>query len=1438
MVDNRRSSFNVINDCDADKDNGWTVGIMLPSFSRQDARIYFSFFAEGSSSPTVLLAHRPYDVDTWTNVAVTYDGLQMALYVNGAGVTKNIDNSTGAFRSESRACAGMYIGGRKSIDSFYRGKVDEFKFWKKALGQTDIVSNMNDVIEVYDLNEDQVVFDPFDDLLNWEIVSTSAPTLVDSGFTFPFHTVRLEAPPCGKSVCDDPEVVLNYLNNTQLRRTKKVRYRVINIYDDNGKNPILSDLRIAEQHKHLLQAFQPYNIDLDIDRYQVMNTTLSRKVFMFDCNVYQIGNGICDPICAHSTTGNDGGDCDLVRSECRKELLGNGQCNNECNKAYHNYDNGDCCKPASKISHKTCIDPENPHRGYMNIDELKMLLQIDGSNTINVYLLTSSWNREAFHGMATYPWEKNVYTSMGGIVMHVDIIGQTDKLKNLVHEFGHVFGLWHVHRGISEMSCEDPCRETQPSMTLGDMCSDTLPTPRNSLCMDPVTNDNQESCDNTRFYDTPFTNYMSYADDSCINHFTPQQEARMHCYLDLVYQPMREMKQPAPIPVPPKILQTDDTSISMVWLSPLGTENGCHSDNSYHQYATIATASHSGERWAPHQATGFPDAEKCSPSRHAWKPFHSNMHPGCDFDACWIMFEFKVPVVADRLSIWVVDIREDTSIFIELITDTNDVKPLGDIPVYCDVETTVTIDTTLVVEKVKLYTEDSYIAIDAVELVSKPDYPTCVDQKLLKYKVTRDPAFDEGYVVVGENKYTDRTVVKDVTYTYKIQTIKDSRTSEVSPSLVYTHGSPYCGDGTIQSNEECDDGNVVDGDGCNLNCKIQDEFTCMGTPSLCMYSLYNECNNDKSECDLTAPNGFYDQWTTHATANPEYQEPGCPTSLLVGPRDTIQKCETLPTDNYWRPCGELLDVSGDFWIDVYVYKPVVATEIIIHLASDGRSLKNPDMKHLHIQLIDIDDKYVDLHTSSLTISCEDNPIHVPVIQDLSKPFVLTKGVRISFTSSSIGLYAVRVRASPYINPIMMKTCKENELYSTKHGICVVDKCTRSMCSEFPVKYGVAVCTGNEDGDSCKVECDNGYFLEGHENKAVCVDGSWVSASPLICSPVDCGKPYVSMATVVCSDGMTYGKTCNFKCDKPSIVKGDDTTITCQKNGKWSNPKAICVVQCKPLDDVAYDNGKLKTTSCIKGPQPVGQQCKVRCQEGYHAQGGRTRRRFLRIVCDDSGEWFGPKCVPNTCPSLPRMFLGAYTCTDDFNSNSVCTMNCPDDLSKYQSVKCTRNGVWDSKWDICFSDSKATCPVLASDDIFQFKCDHSNPGGECTVTCTSKDHIPIQKLVKSWSAVVDKEFEYINTIVCTVLQKWEPDISSLECVQQCAENSIEDGFCDAKNNRDVCDWDGGDCCPSTVQWGKVLPIPEDCGDECSCKDPLAIENRRRRKRHRHGYWVNK
>lgn len=58
-------------------------------------------------------------------------------------------------------------------------------------------------------------------------------------------------------------------------------------------------------------------------------------------------------------------------------------------------------------------------------------------------------------------------------------------------------------------------------------------------------------------------------DDDCTDSFTPNQVARMHCYLDLVYQQWSQSRKPTPIPIPPVVVGQTHTSLTIHWLPPI-----------------------------------------------------------------------------------------------------------------------------------------------------------------------------------------------------------------------------------------------------------------------------------------------------------------------------------------------------------------------------------------------------------------------------------------------------------------------------------------------------------------------------------------------------------------------------------------------------------------------------------------------------------------------------------------------------------------------------------------------------------------------------------------------------------------------------------------------------------------------------------------------------
>ncbi|MFP2960319.1 EGF domain-containing protein [Myxococcus sp. 1LA] len=64
-------------------------------------------------------------------------------------------------------------------------------------------------------------------------------------------------------------------------------------------------------------------------------------------------------------------------------------------------------------------------------------------------------------------------------------------------------------------------------------------------------------------------------------------------------------------------------------------------------------------------------------------------------------------------------------------------------------------------------------------------------------------------------------------------------------------GGAVCGNGQVETGEQCDDGNAVSGDGCGASCQVEPGYTCTGTqPSVCTDD--NECTNGTAQCSVNA----------------------------------------------------------------------------------------------------------------------------------------------------------------------------------------------------------------------------------------------------------------------------------------------------------------------------------------------------------------------------------------------------------------------------------------------------------------------------------------------------------------------------------------------------------------------------------------------------------
>ncbi|XP_078604177.1 pappalysin-1-like isoform X2 [Branchiostoma floridae x Branchiostoma japonicum] len=1459
------------------RDKGWSLGInSSEEDGERDARFYFRLRTDRARQASTIVAHYRYEPNKWLHLAASYNGHRMALYINSAKVGVSLEQKGSLFSRTSSKCKELEIGGDLAIRNFFRGNFDNFLLWSDSVPHRQIKNNMHNPT-IPKGTKNLLMQDDFSNHDMWVTTNDKNVEVVLSDVPLQPLDLRLTAPPCGLTVCDNPEVVHSHAENWQLRVPKEVRYRVINVAEDDGRNPTVSREQIQYQHKKLNEAFQSYNISWSLTEVNIYNTSLRRTTIISDCEPSMVGNGVCNPDCKHEVTGNDGGDCDELEQQCQVEMVGDGTCDTSCNRVYHHWDGGDCCNPDTTETYRTCFDPSSPNKAYMSLREYKAILDFNSTTHLNLYF--AAWTQEARLGIATFPWEKEVHGVYGGTVLQPENFGRPNVTDLMIHELGHNLGLWHVHHGVDEMDCSNECLETRPSMELGDLCADTHPTPMNNECKDP--DYDQSKCGLAPFKHTPYNNFMSYADDSCTESFTPQQTARMHCYLDLAYHGWQVQKTLPAIVLPPKVLVVTSKTLSIGWLPPLTGElfgmsrdcGRCTRHKTLVQYGSTAYSPNPSKPkgywgWTTSEATGPPDAESCIPSGKGWLPDVTMCNP------CYIELGLDIPVVPARLSVWVNwnaanGINNILLIYIDG-TDTS----LGSVNAYCDMPFTTKIKAYKKLKKIRIYTSSPYVSIDAVQVESSTAHPICEHCKKIKYKVRREPPFAIGEeTAVDTTSFLDSDVQAGVMYKYWVSAAVGSVTSMPSPVLEYSFPDAFCGDGAIQGSEECDDANAIYGDGCDLDCQLEEFFHCEGEPSLCyLHDGDGVCEDFErrssiQDCGFYTPQGFTDQWASEAMANPKYQNNACPENVIIGPPLRTQMCrpEVDPL-TAWQPCSfsDGIDLYPLYWLRVTFPRPVVAVAVIIYLASDGITERSDEQKTVSVSLIDTEGREHDIASRQVPLSCKHNPVEVPVVHDLTAPFYHTKATKIKFISSNIAISAIALRSSNTLDPVAISRCQHGELYNPASQQChAAMTCKKTTCPPLMVKYAsvnsrtlkrdsLSNCSGMQDGDSCSVQCNRGYLPMG-PRYVMCIKGRW-NTEDLSCKPMDCREPNIPHASIVCKEGHSFGKKCTFKCKPPAKLQGDDNTIRCEEDGLWSLPQAFCQLICGPPPK--QENANLATRRCLDSTNHhVGTSCKFRCKRGYHVVGTSSHRRVFRRSCSEEGLWEGPTCERVKCKSPPPMFKGLYNCTMGFDYQSKCTLRCGENDKMGTTITCQRDGNWDGAFKMC-KNLKGDCPKIQSKDDVAFQCRGSSIGATCKAVCTSGGNIPIitranDKMFQtprsedrrgptsphSWSyKSLANKFEKMAKskmtmttvkdvlLTCTGGLAWYPDPLDVGCVKECSEDFIDDGWCDQQNNRAFCNYDGGDCCESTNGNGKVQPFPANCKEECRCKDPNAIENR--------------
>ena len=122
-------------------------------------------------------------------------------------------------------------------------------------------------------------------------------------------------------------------------------------------------------------------------------------------------------------------------------------------------------------------------------------------------------------------------------------------------------------------------------------------------------------------------------------------------------------------------------------------------------------------------------------------------------------------------------------------------------------------------------------------------------------------------------------------------------TSCRNPSFVINNGVcvapqqiPVCGNGVVESGEQCDDRNRLSGDGCDMQCKVENGYTCTGSPSVCVPSVNALCGNGLPNPGEACDDG--NTWSNDGCSSTCRVEPGYTCTQATQSRPS--SCAILP----------------------------------------------------------------------------------------------------------------------------------------------------------------------------------------------------------------------------------------------------------------------------------------------------------------------------------------------------------------------------------------------------------------------------------------------------------------------------------------------------------------------------------------------------------------
>jgi len=326
-------------------------------------------------------------------------------------------------------------------------------------------------------------------------------------------------------------------------------------------------------------------------------------------------------------------------------------------------------------------------------------------------------------------------------------------------------------------------------------------------------------------------------------------------------------------------------------------------------------------------------------------------------------------------------------------------------------------------------------------------------------------------------------------------TAVDSTSASGVDSTGETTGPPMpCGDGTLELGEECDDANAEDGDGCSMECTIEEGYLCQGQPSECIIVCGDGQVIGDEECDDdNVLDG--DGCTAECGIEPGYACEGMPSECTIICGDGLvlpgEECDDANTDADDGCSGCVVEDGYGCTND----EPSMCSAI----CGDGQILGDEECDDFNLTP---DDGCSEMCMVELGWSCGGEP-------------------SVCMTGCGDGI------------PAGMEGCDDGALLDG-------DGCSADCQPESGW-----VCMGSPS--VCMTECGDGLIagIEECDDGNLDVDDGCSDVCGLEFGFECAGEP--SACISVCGDGILVpGETC----DDGNISQGDGCSLTCQSEFGW------------------------------------------------------------------------------------------------------------------------------------------------------------------------------------------------------------------------------------------------------------------------------------------------